>query len=145
MKKLIRLLLVIALFSSCKKDDSVQLKFAPSLVGQPEYIWKWDSIDYTTIHYSFLTELKTSDDYDNPDIYNHSLNIDLKQDFLTINKGQVCIIKKFDIISRSGEVMFYIPYEGQPGSDIVHMKLPLSIPMNSSINLSIGVIRYPMQ
>jgi hypothetical protein len=144
MRNHLKLLLVIVLFVSCKKNDDVQLRFTPTLVGQTGII-AWDSIDYTTINYSFSTELNTPEDINNPDIYNHSVSLDIRKDYISSGKGQPIIIKKFDIISKSGYIMFYIPYEGQPGADKINMKLPLTMLMKTSMNLSINLVRYPKQ
>jgi hypothetical protein len=141
MKNLFCLIVLIVLIGSCKKDDSVQLRFTPLVVEKIE----WDSIDYTAINYSFSTEIKTPEDKSNPDVYNHSVTIDIRKDFLNAKKGQTIIIKKFELISKTGTSMFYIPYEGQPGADKVNMKLPLTVPMNTSMNLSINLVRYQKQ
>lgn len=144
MKKFLFFLILAALYS-CKKEDTVQLRFTPSITGEQGYVWHWDSILYTTVYYSDNTEIKTLEELNDPEVYHHTVNMDIRNDFLTFVEGRSCIIKKFDIVAKSGEVMFYIPYNGQPGSDKVAIKLPYRIGMNYSMSLAISVIRYPKQ
>jgi hypothetical protein len=144
MKKLPFLSLIIfTLFVSCKDDKYVQLRFGPTLVDKTDTIgWSWDSIVYTTVYYSDENDFKIIEDLNNPDIFRYSKNMDVRKDYLSLMAGHVYVIKKFDMIGKSGKVLFYIPYEGQPGSNKIILKLPILIPMNNSKSLSIGIVRY---
>jgi hypothetical protein len=144
MKKFTYLLIfVFTAFTSCKKDNNVQLRFTPILEDKTDMLGlNWDSIAYTTIWYSSGTELKTAEDRSDPNVYNHAINLDVRKDYLTLTAGDPCVVKKFDMIGKSGKILFYIPYEGEPGSNKITQKLPLSIPMSSSKSISIGVVRF---
>ena len=143
MKKLIFLLLLtFCVCTSCNKDNTVLLRFAvaPTNITDPV---KWDSIAYTTINYCDMSELKTPEEINNPDLYSNTVNLDVRVESLTLTEGHTYVIKKFDMISKSGEILFYIPYEGQSGSSAQVEKLPLTIPINCSLTRFIAVIRFP--
>jgi hypothetical protein len=81
--------------------------FSPT-ISAPDMI-SWDSVSYTSINYSALDELK-DDEWHNPDIYSHSVELNLKTDFLTIKANHSIVIKKFEMIGYTGKVLYYIPF-----------------------------------
>ena len=46
----------------------------------------------------------------NPDIYSHSIKIDVLHDSLNLVVGHTYVIKKFDMISKEGNILYYMPY-----------------------------------
>lgn len=140
MKQISFLFLAILYFSSCKKDTSVQLRFTIAPADNT-YTIKWDSIAYTSLCYSDITELDTPEKLNNPEIFSHAVTIDILKDALTLNAGSVIVIKKFEIIGKTGQILYYIPYTGQPGSQVLHENLPLTIVLNSSMSRYMNVAR----
>jgi hypothetical protein len=128
---------------ACKKDSGVQqLKF---LVNSSDgtLTTKWDSIAYTTINYSDHNELKAGE-INNPDVYSHSVNIDLNIEYLTLKAGHTYVIKKFDMIGKSGKILYYIPFDLNPLSQNIPLKLPWSFNAGEGkVNYVLSVIRYP--
>jgi hypothetical protein len=142
MKKLTYLLIMtFYLYPSCKKDNSVQLRFVVTPANSIDTL-KWDSIAYTRIYYSDIDELNTPEKISDPNIYNHNVDLDLRIESITLTEGHTYVIKKFDLIGKSGKKLFYIPYEGQPGSSEKIEKLPITIPINSSMSRTTTVVRF---
>jgi hypothetical protein len=144
MKILVLILTVILCLSiACKKDPGVQqLKF---LVDSSDgtLTTKWDSIAYTTINYSDKNDLKTGE-INNPDVYSHSVDIDLNTEYLTLKAGHTYLLKKFDMIGKSGKILYYIPFDLNPPTQSIPLKLPWSfIAGEGKVNYVLSVIRYP--
>jgi hypothetical protein len=140
MKKLTFFILLILFFSaSCKKEpEPPQILFFPSL-SAPDLI-AWDSVSYTTINYSYQTELKENE-WDNPAVYSHSVNLDLRAEYLTLEANQVIVIKKFDILDKSGKILYYIPFSVATSS--AKLKLPWLLHTGEGkANYDIPVMRF---
>jgi hypothetical protein len=142
MKKITFLMfLILCLSMSCKKEpDPPLISFDPT-ISAPDKI-TWDSVSYTTIRYSYQHELK-DDEYNNPDIYSHSGNLDLRTEYLALEANQVIVIKKFNMIGKSGQVLYYIPFSGEPSATGASLKLPWQLNTGEGkSSYSIPVIRY---
>jgi hypothetical protein len=126
MKKILSLLLFTSLlFLSCKKDrGNSEIWFNPVCADKTE-ILNFDSIAYTTINYSDVPQYKSDQDFYNPDVFNHSVNLDTKKEFLSIPGWNSIVIKKFDMVGKSGKIMYYIPFGKRIFPDTID-KLPVS-------------------
>jgi hypothetical protein len=136
-KSFILLLPVICFFFSCKNDPQNQdIRFVPSLSSAEDSI-SYDSVDYTVVNYSDLDDLKNSSDMNNPDIYSHSIRIDVLHDYINLVVGQTYVIKKFDMISKEGNILYYMPYGENLG-------LPYSLKIHEEVfMILVNVYRYP--
>ena len=94
MKKVIAPLFLILAFLSCKRELDPQLLKIYVDLTPPDSI-SWDSVNYATIEYSYMSELKNEELY-NPDVFHHTINIDLKNEYLTLEPNQTLVIKKFN-------------------------------------------------
>jgi hypothetical protein len=135
MKKTLLLVLLVLLFVSCRKEPDIQkFMFSPTYANGTESI-KFDSIAYTTITYSDLAVLADS----------HTVDLDVKAEYLSLKGGHTYSFKKFDMIGKSGKVLYYIPLRGDTASGSLIMPL---LPINFRIpeeaaSLVVNVIRYP--
>lgn len=141
MKRIIFLLLSGMFISiSCKKEpDPPLLMFLPSLSGKD--LISWDSVSYTTINYSYQNEL-IDDELNNPEIYSNTVNLDLRTEYLQLEANQVIVIKKFDMMDKSGKILYYIPFSDETTSSGT-LKLPWHLKTGEGkSNYAITVIRY---
>jgi len=112
MKKFVLILTVILCLSiACKKEGPKEMRFSISYARSEDSIYS-DSVAYAVINFSDLSEFKDTTDLNNPDIFSHSIKVENPYS-LTFPAGQTCVIKKFDLVSKSGNVIFYIPYRVQ--------------------------------
>jgi hypothetical protein len=88
-------------------------------------ILNFDSIAYKTINYSDIHQYKSDQDFYNPDVYNHSVNLDTKKEFISIPGWNSIVIKKFDMVGKSGKIMYYVPFGKRIFPDTID-KLPVS-------------------
>jgi hypothetical protein len=142
MKKITFLtVLILSLSMSCKKEpDPPFISFIPT-ISAPDKI-SWDSVSYTTINYAYQNELK-ADELNDPVKYSHSVNLDLKTEYLALEANQVIVFKKFNMIGKSGQVLYYIPFTGEPSATGASLKLPWHLNTGEGkIGYSIPVIRY---
>jgi hypothetical protein len=142
MKKIATLLFLILLLSvSCKKrPDNPIISFSP-FISAPDKI-TWDSVSYTTINFSYQSEL-TPEEINDPAIYSHSVNLDLKTEWLTLEPNQIIVIKKFDLVAKSGNIIYYIPFIPFSGELSSGIKLPMHINTGEGKNTySFPVMRY---
>lgn len=136
MKKTISLLLLIFLFVSCRKEPDIQrFTFSPAYANGKDII-KFDSIAYTTIIYSDLDVAADS----------HTVNLDVRTEYLSLKGGHTYAFRKFDMVGKSGKVMYYIPSKGDTASigfNMALLPIHFRIPEDSGVGLTITVIRYP--
>ena len=121
MKKLILPILVIfyLLVSSCKKEQEYgTFTFSPYFAQNADAV-SYDSAYFLIINYSTTAELKTFSEVHDSTIYHHTLKVSLdKIDSKNFNYNTIDIrwevgdyvIKKFDLVDRSDNVIYYIPY-----------------------------------
>lgn len=144
MKKILFLMLSAFLFClSCKKDRGYsEIWFKPVCADKSE-ILNYDSIEYTTINYSDITQYKWDEDLYNPDVYTNSVNLDTKKEFISIPGWNSIVIKKFDMVGKSGKVMYYIPFGKRILPDTLD-KLPVSFQLQGGTKAltTMRVIRY---
>jgi hypothetical protein len=119
MKNTILLILTIfCLAIACKKEDTNFSQFRVDFANLADSIY-YDSVSYAIINYSDATELKDSSAFRNPDIFSHSEKVERRYPYnfdtygITVKSGHTYVIKKFDLLSKSGNVIFYIPYGPQ--------------------------------
>jgi hypothetical protein len=115
MKKTIILFLTIfCLALSCKKENTNFSQFSVGFANLEDSIY-YDSVSYAIINYSDMAEFKDTTTFRNPDIYSHSEKVDKRFPLnidtygITVKSGHTYVIKKFELISKSGNVIFYIP------------------------------------
>lgn len=122
-KNCILLLMLFCLSVSCKKDPGNQnVRFVPLFALGEDSIY-YDSIDYTLINYSDLNELKDTSDLNNPNVFSNSIKLDILKDEINLAIDHTYVIKRFDMISKTGNILYYIPYGknlGLPYSFKVH-------------------------
>jgi hypothetical protein len=125
---------------SCKKDpDPQQLFFLPSISSD---VINWDSISYTIINYSDMNELK-AEEIENPNAYTKSINIDIRNECLTLDAKHTFVMKKFDMIGKSGKIIYYVPFNGESAANGISFKLPYVFQTTEGrSNLSFHVIKY---
>ena len=124
---------LIFLFVSCSKDPGIQqLRFTPTYENGTESI-KYDSIAHTTIIYSDVTESDS-----------HIVNMNIRTEYLSLKIGHSYSFKKFDMVGKSGKVMYYIPSRGDTASGSIYPRLPIHfrIPEDGA-NLLVNVVSYP--
>ena len=110
MKKLILLLVIyLSLGISCKKEEIKVTQFSASTV---EGIIDYDSISYAIINYSDVNEIKDKSEYENPDIFSHTVKVE-KPFTLTLKAEHTYLLKKFDLFDINGRLMFFIPYRSE--------------------------------
>jgi hypothetical protein len=144
MKKVVSILFFISsLWLSCKKDRGYQeIWFKPVSADETEML-NFDSIAYTTINYSDVPQYKTDQDFYNPDVYNHSVNLDTKKEFISIPGWNSIVIKKFDMVGKSGKIMYYMPFGKRIFPDTIN-KLPVSFQTQGGTKsiTTMRVLRY---
>jgi len=121
MKKLILPVLVIfyLLVSSCKKEQEYgTFTFSPYFAQKADAVL-YDSAYSLIINYSTAAELKSYSEVLDSTIYHHTLKLSLdKFDSKNLNYNTIDIrwevgdyvIKTYDLVDRSGKVIYYIPY-----------------------------------
>jgi len=129
MKNSAVLLMVIFCFIiSCKKEEPKVMNFLIELANKDDSIYI-DSVAYAVINYSDHFEFKDTSDYNNPEVFSHTLQME-KPFSITLPADYTLTIKKFDLVSKSGNVLFYIPYKVQyyyvNGIKYQGMSLPFS-------------------
>jgi|GEM_PF-6943706 len=119
MKKSIVLFFVIfCLAIACKKENTNFSQFSVDFANLDDSIY-YDSVSYAIINYSDVTEFKDTTAFNNPDIFSHSEKVERRSPYntdtygITVISGHTYVIKKFDLVSKSGNVIFYIPYGTQ--------------------------------
>jgi hypothetical protein len=110
---------VICLSLSCKKDTG---KVDCWFNLNPPDIYR-DSISSIVINYSVYSDFKDEGELMNPDIYQYSINTDLKRsncdiypcsiDYgsITLDIGKTYVIKKFDLVDSSGKILFNLTWK----------------------------------
>jgi len=107
-------------YVSCKKDPGLgEVKFIAQFARQSDSIYV-DSVATLVMNYLDETEIKDTSDMNSPNVFSHSLTIDIAEsqkgntginiDYINFTNGHRYYIKKFDFISKSGSVIYYIPY-----------------------------------
>ena len=116
MKKFIALFLaILCLAITCKKENTNFSQFRIDFANLEDSIY-YDSVSYAIINYSDVTEFKDTTAFNNPDIFSHSEKVERRSPYntdtygITVKSGHTYAIKKFDLVSKSGNVIFYIPY-----------------------------------
>jgi hypothetical protein len=119
MKKTIVLFLTVFCLSiACKKENTNFSQFSVDFANMDDSIY-YDSVSYAIINYSDVTEIKDTSAIRNPDIFSHSEKVERRYPSngdmygITVISGHTYVIKKFDLVSKSGNVIFYIPYGPQ--------------------------------
>jgi len=119
MKKTIDLFLTVFCLSiACKKENTNFSQFSVDFANMDDSIY-YDSVSYAIINYSDVTEIKDTSAIRNPDIFSHSEKVERRYPSngdmygITVISGHTYVIKKFDLVSKSGNVIFYIPYGPQ--------------------------------
>jgi hypothetical protein len=115
---------VLCLSLSCKKDTG---KVDCWFNLNPPDIYR-DSISSIVINYSAYSDFKDEGEIMNPDIYQYSINTDLKRsncdiypcsiDYgsISLDIGKTYVIKKFDLVDSSGKILFNLTWK----PDTVH-------------------------
>jgi len=110
---------VLCLSLSCKKDTG---KVDCWFNLNPPDIYR-DSIAAIVINYSVYSDFKDEGELMNPDIYQYSIKANLKRsncdiypcsiDYgsITLDIGQIYVIKKFDLIDSSGKILFILAWK----------------------------------
>jgi hypothetical protein len=119
MKKSIIISLSIFCFAiACKKENTNFSQFSLGFANLEDSIY-YDSVSYAIINYSDAAEFKDTIALRNPDIFSHSEKVEKRFPLntnmygITVKSGHSYVIKKFDLVSKSGNVIFYIPYGTQ--------------------------------
>lgn len=125
---------LIFLCVSCTEDPSIQqFRFTPLYENGKEPI-KYDSIAYTTIIYSDMSELSDS----------HIVNMNIRTEYLNLISGHSYSFKKFDMVGKSGKVMYYIPSRGDTASGNIFPRLPINFTIpEEGVDLVVNVVPYP--
>jgi hypothetical protein len=117
MKKSIVLLIAIFCLSvACKREFTNFSRFSIDFANLEDTIY-YDSVSYAIINYSDHSEIKDSSDQYNPDVFSHSEKIARQSQYsiydygFTVTSEHFYVIKKFDLVSKSGKVIFFIPYD----------------------------------
>jgi hypothetical protein len=122
-------ILLLVLSIACKKEEPQKMGFDPYPFIKADSI-AFDSVAYLVFNYSYLSEFKDLAERDNPDVFSHSITME-KPYSVTIPADEVLVIKKFDLVSTSGNVIFYMSYEKQyhevDGITYQSSKLPFMI------------------
>lgn len=121
MKKLILPVLVIfyLLVSSCEKEQKYGIfTFSPYFAQKADTV-SYDSAYFLIINYSKAAELKNTSEILDSTTYHHTLKLSLDKfsweswNYNTIDINWEVgdyVIKKYDLVDRSGKVIYYIPY-----------------------------------
>jgi hypothetical protein len=119
MKKSILLLIAIFCLSiACKKENTNFSQFSVYFANLDDSIY-YDSVSYAIINYSDVIEFKDTSAFRNPDVFSQSEKVERRYPYntdtygITVISGHSYVIKKFDLVSKSGNVIFYIPYGPQ--------------------------------
>jgi hypothetical protein len=117
-KSIVLFLAIFCLAVACKKENTNFSQFSVDFANLEDSIY-YDSVSYAIINYSDVSELKDSITFNNPEIFSHSEKVDRRYPYntttygITVTSGHTYAIKKFDLVSKSGNVIFYIPYGPQ--------------------------------
>jgi len=122
MQKLVLLILVIfyLLMSSCKKEPKYGVfTFAPYLSQKADTV-SYDSVYFLIVNYSMGEEFKNASEIVDTTTSYHTIKLSLeknnwgKMSFTTSDlnwKVGNYIIKKYDLVDKSGKVIYCIPYK----------------------------------
>ena len=117
-KSIVLFFAIFCLAIACKKENTNFSQFSVDFANLEDTIY-YDSVSYAIINYSDVTEFKDSTAFNNPDIFSHSEKVERRSPYntdtygITVKSGHTYAIKKFDLVSKSGNVIFYIPYGTQ--------------------------------
>lgn len=117
-KSIVFFIAIFCLAIACKRENTNFSQFSVDFANLDDSIY-YDSVSYAIINYSDAIELKDTSAFRNPDIYSHSEKVDKRSPYNTDTYGinvkseHTYIIKKFDLVSKSGNVIFNIPYGPQ--------------------------------
>lgn len=115
-KYIIFLLTVFCIAVSCKKEPGTgEMQFVTTFARSSDSIF-YDSVSYSIINYSDAIEFKDTSEINNPEIFSHSIKLHIngfKTDYISLAVGHKYFIKKFDLVDKSDNVIFYIPYGNQ--------------------------------
>jgi hypothetical protein len=142
---------VFCLSLSCKKDSGkVEAWFGPSF---PDAIYK-DSVVCIIINYSDYSEFKNDQELNNHDLFRYSSKIYPESPdycsectkffgFLNLDAGNTYVLKKFDLVNKSGKIIYYLPWN----SDSINTsgyttRLPFIFKSGQG-RMSFEVERYP--
>jgi hypothetical protein len=118
-KSIIILIPIFCLSIACKKEFTNFSRFSLDFANLEDTIY-YDSVSYAIINYSDLTEIKDSSEFINPDVYSHSEKVarqsrqypyNIYEYGITVTSEHNYVIKKFDLVSKGGKVIFYVPYD----------------------------------
>jgi hypothetical protein len=134
-KSIVLLIAMFCLSVACKREFTNFSSFSIDFANLEDTIY-YDSVSYAIINYSDHNELKDSSDLYNPDVFSHSEKIARKSQYniydygFTVTSEHWYVIKKFDLVSKSGRVIFYIPYDSlyyvRDGKKYPAFNLPIS-------------------
>ena len=117
-KSIVLFFAIFCLAIACKKENTNFSQFSVDFANLEDTIY-YDSVAYAIINYSDVTEFKDTTAFNNPDIFSHSEKVERRSPYnsdtygITVKSGHTYAIKKFDLVSKSGNVIFYIPYGTQ--------------------------------
>ena len=112
MKKTILLLIAtLCLAVSCKKEGTKVTQFSVQFNERADSVY-YDSIAYAIFNYSDLKELKDSSSFNNPDVFSHTVKVEIPYT-LSLTAEHTYVLKKLDLFDKSGKLLFYIPYSTQ--------------------------------
>jgi hypothetical protein len=136
MKSFVLLLAILCISIACKKENTNFSSFDLDLANPADSIY-YDSVAYAIINYSDLSEIKDSIGHLNPDVFNHSEKVEKRSPYniysygFTVKSGHSYVIKGFNLLSKSGNVIFYIPYGTQYYfREGIQYKAPLTLPFH---------------
>lgn len=133
---------------SCKKDvGKIDCWFGLN----PPDIYR-DSISAIEIKYSDFSDFKDDQELNNPDLFRYSIKINSKSPdygypnlihygYITLDREHTYVIKEFDLVDRSGKILFYLPWK----PDSVHNgDIPyLPFVFKATGFMSFNVVKYP--
>lgn len=116
-KSIILFLSIICISIACKKESSRFSRFDIRFANLEDTIY-YDSVAYAIINYSEFSEFKDTSDYKNPDVFSHTVKVEkqsgsgksITEYGLTLTAEHSYVLKKFDLVSKSGNIIFYVPY-----------------------------------
>ncbi len=114
-KSIVLFIAIFCLAIACKKENTNFSQFSVDFANLEDSIY-YDSVSYAIINYSDVTEFKDTSAFNNPDIFSHSEKVERRSPYntntygITVKSEHTYVIKKFDLVSKSGNVIFYIPY-----------------------------------
>jgi len=121
MKKLLYIsFAVLYLSTGCNKEQEMcGVIFLGSFAHRADSIYL-DSVAYAIINYSDASELADNAQFNDPDLFSISIKQEITEtqkggsgirlDYVNFVDGHRYVIKKFDLISKSGNIIYHIPY-----------------------------------